>query len=112
MLENYASNEDFITHVNSQNLSYTLGHNMFSHMDRAEWNSHRGSIIQHGFVEASKDVTPPLKTNAEIRLGAHTTGTRAGINSRKLPHVEELPASVDWSKIPGIVTPVKQQGLW
>jgi C1A family cysteine protease len=36
-LQNFANNDDIIELHNSQNLSYQLGHNQFSHMDVNEW---------------------------------------------------------------------------
>lgn len=94
MLENFATNEDYIEYVNYQNLSYTLGHNIFSHMDRVEWNTHRGSVHR-----------------TACRAAVNTSRVIQAVNTRKLP-TTNLSTSLDWSKTPGIVTPVKEQGLW
>jgi hypothetical protein len=96
MLENFASNDDLISRVNAQNLTYSLGHNQFSHMDRDEWNRHRGAVWRPGAQTAAQWLHSPEAAGMSER--------------RKLP--DSLPPSVDWSKVRGIVTPVKEQGLW
>ena len=37
LFENWLSNDDYIEHVNNQNLTYTLGHNKFSGMSQSEY---------------------------------------------------------------------------
>ena len=115
VLENFATNEDFITETNKRNLSYRLGHNSFSHMDRLEWRS---------FRESSADFVKPAAQQL-------TQGHKPRSLGRRLP---DLPAKVNWLNVKGIgmhvigismlhcisavccmltvVTPVKQQGLW
>lgn len=87
LYKKWIDNDIFIDKVNSQNLTYTLGHNQFSGMDTEEyrlylWNT---NLIQ----------SVPRKSSF-----------------RKQPfiyNILELPKSVDWITA-GAVTPVKDQG--
>jgi len=40
MIQNFANNDDLITQTNNQNLSYTLGHNKFSHLSVEEYREY------------------------------------------------------------------------
>jgi len=86
-LQIFADNVDQIEAHNSQNLSYTMGINQFTHLTFAE------------FTE-------------EVHLGATRPYSlrRNSANVHKEPaDVSALPASVDWTTA-GAVTPVKNQG--
>jgi C1A family cysteine protease len=83
MFHNWVDNNEFIQEINERNLSYTLGHNQFSGMNREEFREYllRSPLlledrptIQHNFLREKSS-----------------------------------PASVDWVKA-GAVTPVKDQG--
>eukprot|EP00602_Paraphysomonas_sp_CaronLab_P010422 CAMPEP_0185024026 /NCGR_PEP_ID=MMETSP1103-20130426/6903_1 /TAXON_ID=36769 /ORGANISM="Paraphysomonas bandaiensis, Strain Caron Lab Isolate" /LENGTH=338 /DNA_ID=CAMNT_0027556869 /DNA_START=40 /DNA_END=1056 /DNA_ORIENTATION=+ len=85
MLQNFANNHDLIETTNSQNLSYTLGHNKFSHMSFEEWQAH-------------------------VRLGLGKPNHPPAESIHEAPaDVNALPSSVDWEAA-GAVTPVKDQG--
>lgn len=85
MLNNYANNDDIIETHNAKNLSYTLGHNQFSHMSQDEWREY----VKLGLKR------PEASTAAEIHQAP--------------ADVSSLPASIDWEAL-GAVTPVKDQG--
>lgn len=86
MLQNFADNDDFIAEHNSKSLSYTLGHNKFSHMTFDEWRQY----VRLGLDRPSNDVKSDFIHEAPSDLSA-------------------IPATVDWVSA-GSVTPVKDQG--
>jgi hypothetical protein len=85
-LANFIANDDFITKHNEGNRTYELGHNQFSHMTFSEWLD---------FLKLGLDV--PAKEPSALVHSAPKD-------------VSALPASVDWTSVPGVVTPVKYQG--
>jgi C1A family cysteine protease len=85
MLENFANNHDLIEQHNAQNLTYTLGHNAFSHMSFEEW----GAYMKFGLAKR-EHVASELVHEAPADLST-------------------LATSVDWVSA-GAVTPVKNQG--
>jgi C1A family cysteine protease len=83
MIQNFANNDDAITRHNNQNLSWTMGHNQFSHMDVEEWSAY-------------------------VRLGLKKpVSEEAGV--APVPSTSANPATVDWRNS-GAVTGVKDQG--
>lgn len=87
-LQNFANNDDMIVAHNLKKLSYTLGHNQFSHMTYDQWRA----AVRFGLDRASSD-------NSSESAGTH----------RAPKDLTNLPTSVDWVAKGG-VTPVKNQG--
>jgi C1A family cysteine protease len=85
MLQNFADNDDIISSHNAANASFKLGHNKFSHMNRAEWSA----FVKNGFQ--GKPETAAAKIHAAPA------------------DVSTLPTAVDWVTS-GAVTGVKDQG--
>jgi len=84
MLQNFANNDDIIEQTNAQKLSYTLGHNAFSHMSIEEFVAH---------FNLGKGM-PNKEPAAEVHIApSNYTAT-----------------SKDWTTSTGVVTPVKDQG--
>jgi C1A family cysteine protease len=86
MLTNFANNDDLIVAHNAKNLSYTLGHNQFSHMNVDEWRQY----VKLGL--ARPDVT---------NKAPEVHGEPADVST--------LASEIDWVT-KGAVTGVKDQG--
>jgi len=86
MLSNFAANDDLIeTHNARKDVTYTLGHNQFSHLSYEEWR-------------------------AEMHFGLLRPEPAAGEFIHTAPaDLSAVPASIDWTT-KGAVTPVKDQG--
>lgn len=82
---NWLNNDNFIEKTNSKNLSYTVGHNLFSGYNLEEFTSFMG-----------------FKTNKNLNLRGQLVRTNMDAT------VDALPKSVDWRG--SGVTPVKDQG--
>lgn len=84
MLQNFADNDDIIESTNAKKLSYTLGHNQFSHLSLDEFRAHvRLGLTKPEYVADSVHPAPA----ADVKLAT----------------------SVDWVSA-GAVTGVKDQG--
>ena len=71
-LQNFANNDDIIVAHNLKKLSYTLGHNQFSHMTYDQWRA----AVHFGLDRASSDnryFIPSLNANL------HTLATSATV---------------------------------
>jgi C1A family cysteine protease len=84
MIQNFANNDDIIAAHNAQNLSYTLGHNQFSHLSIDEWREY-------------------------VKLGLNKPEMPVADEIHSAVEGEVLAGSIDWTT-KGAVTPVKDQG--
>lgn len=84
LLQNFADNDDIINTHNAKNLTYTLGHNQFSHMTVTEWREY-------------------------VKLGLQKPSTPADSVHAAPADVSSLASSIDWTS-KGAVTGVKNQG--
>jgi C1A family cysteine protease len=95
-LDVYKKNDEYIALSNARNLTYTLGHNQFSHLTHAE------------FLETFKLGTSSFPTAGEY--GTHRTPKpRAPVHGESSASTVDVPTHVDWAKA-GAVTRVKNQG--
>jgi KDEL-tailed cysteine endopeptidase len=79
----WVDNHKYIQFTNSQNLSYTLGHNQFSGMSLSDYSEYNNL--------------------------ASYSAPRIRLYLRNLAVSANIPASIDWTTL-GAVTPVKDQG--
>jgi C1A family cysteine protease len=110
----WATNDKFIEETNGRNLTYTVGHNQFSGMDKEEFRSYLG-------FSGSADDYSGMKKVAEIKClydcvehykevsKVDTIKCVTGCLNQKSLDVSAVPASVNWITKGG-VTPVKNQG--
>jgi C1A family cysteine protease len=84
MLQNFANNEDLIQSTNAKELSYTLGHNKFSHLSFEEWKAYVRLGLSKPTIKGSSVHTAPVD-------------------------LKSLPDAVDWV-VGGRVSDVKDQG--
>jgi C1A family cysteine protease len=84
MLTNFADNDDKIVAHNAKNLSWTMGHNKFSHLSADEWRQY-------------------------VKLGLNPASEPAPEVHAAPADMSAVPTSVDWVSA-GAVTGVKDQG--
>ena len=123
ILENYATNDDFIHRNNKLGLSYSVKHNQFSHMSSLEWKELRKRSSGNHFrkqvvtdpVKDSTLLTPPTDSHPShtppVDPIPPTSTVHTVHTDRHLTSTSTTYTSFDWSKVPNIVTPVKNQGL-
>ncbi len=83
MLQNFANNDDLIEQTNAKKLSYTLGHNAYSHMSNEEFNE---------YFNLGKGMPARPAPEAIHEAPANLTAT-----------------AVDWTTKTGVVTPGKSR---
>lgn len=89
MLANWRDNDRLIAETNSKNLSYTLGHNHFSALNREEFRDLMNFEYNRALIGESNVVNSGIGLDLGLDLS--------------------VPTSVDW-RSKGAVTPVKDQG--
>lgn len=91
MLVNWRENDRIIDETNAMNLSYTLGHNHFSALNRDEFRSLMNFENNRMLMSDVNEVSEVTQTH--LRTGVSFSS----------------PASVDW-RTKGVVSPVQDQG--
>ena len=89
MLANWRDNDHLIAETNSKNLSYTLGHNQFSALNREEFRDLMNFEYNRALIGESNVVNSGLDLDLGLDLS--------------------VPASVDW-RTKGVVSPIQDQG--
>lgn len=85
--DNWLLNDKIIESVNSQNLTYNLGHNLYSGLSLEEFSGYMG-----------------FDNKADLHLQ-----TQRNLFEQASNNLTVLPTSIDWT-VKGAVTPVKDQG--
>ncbi len=96
MYENWVANDKLIDETNAKNLSYTLGHNVYSGMSLAEFAEHMHFGMNRAYLGVS-EATVSEATVGEATVGEDTNFLRGA-----------LPTSVDW-RTKGAVSPIGNQ---
>ncbi len=86
MLTNWVANDKLIAETNAKNLSYTLGHNAFSHLNSAEF----AALMR---FDTNRNIIADVDVNIPNLRSSFVTA----------------PVSIDW-RTQNAVTPVKDQG--
>jgi C1A family cysteine protease len=88
IFENWLNNDKFIELTNSQNLSYTLGHNPYSGLNSDEFSELMGFKTNQEYLNLRGPISEIVEETVDV---------------------SSLPQSVDW-RTKNVVTPVKDQG--
>lgn len=91
MLANWRDNDRLIAETNGKNLSYTLGHNKFSALNREEFRDLMNFEYNSALIGETNVVNSGLDLDLDLDLGL------------------SVPASVDW-RTKGVVSPIQDQG--
>lgn len=115
MFAKWATNDKFIDETNNKNLTYTVGHNQFSGMDKEEFRSYlglSGSLDNHASsmkkvaeIKCLYDCVEHYKEVSKL----DTIKCVTGCLDQTTLSTTSLPTSVNWVTNGG-VTPVKNQG--
>jgi cathepsin L len=93
MYYNYITNDNYIKHVNSLNLTYKLGHNAYSGLNYENFN----------------DVMK-FKKNKSSFINNIKYYFNEAINYFTNSHFKSLPTSIDW-RLKGVLSAIKDQGI-
>ncbi len=96
MFENWFSNDKHIENINSQNLTYTLGHNAYSGYSSKEFAELMGFGSNRKILDNYDEKISQMRFLRGSQIGS-------------IQSLESLPVSVDW-RIKDAVTGVKDQG--
>ena len=113
----WAMNDKFIDETNNKNLTYTVGHNQFSGMDRDEFRSYLGlsgvpdrqplQMKKLSEIKCLYDCAEHHKEVSNVETIKCVSGCLE--EPRQSLRVRAVPSSINWIKNGG-VTPVKNQG--
>jgi hypothetical protein len=87
IFNNWLENDKIINHINSKNLTFTLGNNAFSGMNSKDFNNYLGYSNKEENIINEKNIINEIN---EINI------------------IDNLPKIIDWRK-KGVVTPIKNQ---
>ncbi len=90
IFDNWISNDKYIQEVNSQNRSFTLGHNAFSGMNSEEFSEYMG------FVQNKEVITKGLRGSIPL------------VDQSEVIDLSALPTSIDWRN-KGVVSAIRDQ---
>ena len=94
MFENWLENDKFIDFTNGRNLTYTLGHNVYSGMNTEEFSEFMG-------FRANEELL--AKGDGNLR------GSIPTVSQGEIMDLSALPTSVDW-RTKGVVSAIRDQG--
>jgi C1A family cysteine protease len=116
LFSNWASNDKHIEETNAKNLTYSLGHNVFSGMDSKEFSEFlkysAGDFVgkpAREKIDEVKCLSDCVKDfDASSKLDT-VRCVKSCLDTKSFGLLQSAPTSVNWVKV-GAVTPVKDQG--
>jgi C1A family cysteine protease len=90
IFSNWVENDNYIQNINSQNLTWTAGHNAFTGMNLDEYKLYMGLDVLNEFTVMNLDQFNVIKESSDYDLST-------------------LPTSWDW-RAKGVVSPIRDQG--